>query len=106
VLQVHEDRLELNGVKISKPFVEKPVSAEDHNINIYYADADGGGSKRLFQKEKKQSSAFHLNESAKRTDGAFIYKQFLPTEGTDLKVCREGVRGEHWGRGRSTAVGI
>jgi inositol hexakisphosphate/diphosphoinositol-pentakisphosphate kinase len=91
-VQVHEDHLELNGVKISKPFVEKPVSAEDHNINIYYADADGGGSKRLFRKEKNQSSAFYPNESAIRTDGAFIYEQFLPTEGTDLKVCRESAK--------------
>jgi inositol-hexakisphosphate/diphosphoinositol-pentakisphosphate 1-kinase len=36
--QVHEfdDHIECNGVVIHKPFVEKPVNAEDHNISIYY----------------------------------------------------------------------
>ena len=27
---VQEDFVELNGVRINKPFVEKPVSGEDH----------------------------------------------------------------------------
>lgn len=31
-----DDYVELNGVKINKPFVEKPAYAEDHNIWIYY----------------------------------------------------------------------
>ena len=30
------DYIEMNGIRICKPFVEKPVSGDNHNINIYY----------------------------------------------------------------------
>ena len=30
------DYVEMHGVRIHKPFVEKPVSGDNHNINIYY----------------------------------------------------------------------
>ena len=30
------DFVEMHGVRIHKPFVEKPVSGDNHNINIYY----------------------------------------------------------------------
>ena len=31
-----DDHIEVNGVSILKPFVEKPIDADDHNIAIYY----------------------------------------------------------------------
>lgn len=36
ILLLQEDYVELDGVRIDKPFVEKPASGEDHNIHIYY----------------------------------------------------------------------
>jgi len=45
-----DDSLQVADTIFYKPFVEKPVSAEDHNIRIYYPSIDGGGSQQLFRK--------------------------------------------------------
>ncbi len=37
----HDDHVEVNGVIFNKPFVEKPISAEDHNIYMYYPTSAG-----------------------------------------------------------------
>ena len=44
------DSIEINGVTFQKPFVEKPVDAEDHNVYIYYPVSAGGGQTQLFRK--------------------------------------------------------
>ena len=46
----NEDSIEIESQLFHKPFVEKPVSAEDHNVYIYFPAAAGGGSQRLFRK--------------------------------------------------------
>ena len=74
---------------IEKPFLEKPVDAEDHNIYIYYPMSAGGGSKRLFRKVNNRSSEFYPDDNALRGHDptrSFIYETFLHTQGTDVKV--------------------
>jgi len=45
-----DDFIEVNSAVFQKPFVEKPVNAEDHNVYIYFPTSAGGGSQRLFRK--------------------------------------------------------
>jgi len=48
-----DDQIEIDGQIFHKPFVEKPVSAENHDVYIYFPLSAGGGSQRLFRKVKK-----------------------------------------------------
>nr|XP_024650422.1 inositol hexakisphosphate and diphosphoinositol-pentakisphosphate kinase 1 [Macaca nemestrina] len=84
-----EDQVEVNGAVFPKPFVEKPVSAEDHNVYIYYPSSAGGGSQRLFRKIGSRSSVYSPESSVRKT-GSYIYEEFMPTDGTDVKVYTVG----------------
>ena len=46
----YEDHIVMGTETFYKPFVEKPVDAEDHNIHIYYPSSAGGGCQKLFRK--------------------------------------------------------
>uniref|UniRef100_A0AAY4CE05 Inositol hexakisphosphate and diphosphoinositol-pentakisphosphate kinase n=1 Tax=Denticeps clupeoides TaxID=299321 RepID=A0AAY4CE05_9TELE len=84
-----EDHVEVNGEAFPKPFVEKPVCAEDHNVYIYFPTSAGGGSQRLFRKIGSRSSVYSPESSVRKT-GSYIYEEFMPTDGTDVKVYTVG----------------
>ncbi|XP_074489972.1 inositol hexakisphosphate and diphosphoinositol-pentakisphosphate kinase 2 isoform X9 [Sebastes fasciatus] len=84
-----EDHVEVNGEVFPKPFVEKPVCAEDHNVYIYYPTSAGGGSQRLFRKIGSRSSVYSPESTVRKT-GSYIYEEFMPTDGTDVKVYTVG----------------
>ena len=85
-----EDYIEINGERLDKPFVEKPVDAEDHGVYIYYPRRLGGGSKRLFRKVANKSSQFYPHINSVRRGGSFIYEEFIMTQGTDIKLYLVG----------------
>ena len=91
---------------MSKPFVEKPANADDHNIWIYYPRSAGGGCQKLFRKADRnrtlsspripahpkavgkvenKSSEFDREQNTVRRDGSYLYEEFLATQGVDLK---------------------
>ncbi|KAL0461652.1 UNVERIFIED_CONTAM: Inositol hexakisphosphate and diphosphoinositol-pentakisphosphate kinase VIP2 [Sesamum latifolium] len=90
-----EDFVEVHGNRFWKPFVEKPVDGDDHSIMIYYPSSAGGGMKELFRKVGNRSSEFHPEVRRVRREGSYIYEEFMPTGGTDVKVYTVGPEYAH-----------
>lgn len=90
----YEDHIVVDTQIFNKPFVEKPIDAEDHNINIYFPSSAGGGCQKLFRKIANRSSQY-FTESHVRRSGSFIYEDFMPTDGTDVKVYTVGADYAH-----------
>eukprot|EP00474_Spongospora_subterranea_P000651 CRZ01109.1 hypothetical protein [Spongospora subterranea] len=83
----YEGHICIDGQLMKKPFVEKPVSGDDHNIRVYYPD--GGGCRRLFRKIKDRSSEISHENCVVRRNGSYVYEEFVET-GRDIKVFAVG----------------
>ncbi|GAB2268686.1 Inositol hexakisphosphate and diphosphoinositol-pentakisphosphate kinase vip2 [Dionaea muscipula] len=90
-----DDFVQVHGERFWKPFVEKPVDGDDHSIMIYYPSSAGGGMKELFRKVGNRSSDFHPDVRRVRREGSYIYEEFMPTGGTDVKVYTVGPEYAH-----------
>ncbi|EKX73732.1 conserved hypothetical protein [Theileria equi strain WA] len=104
VFEEHYDYIVYDNVRINKPFIEKPVDADNHNNWIYYPRNAGGGCKKLFRKVQDRSSKYCADIHNVRRNGSYIYEEFMSTFGTDIKVYAVGCMFAHAEARKSPAL--
>lgn len=76
------------SLTMRKPFVEKPLNADDHNVYVYYP---GHVVQQLFRKTANACSILVERLTTVRTRGSYLYQEFhQPHRSMDIKVYAVG----------------
>lgn len=94
VLEEHEDYIVVDGNRMNKPFVEKPVDRRDREIYVYFPKNAGGGRALLSTRESgdiEYVCRFDPQHRVRR-EGSFVYQEYLQSEGFVVQlVCVGGL---------------
>ncbi|CAJ1946909.1 unnamed protein product [Sphenostylis stenocarpa] len=90
-----EDFVEVRGKRFFKPFVEKPVDELMSPMQLFLFRDMGWSYKAHGKYVGNRSSEFHPDVRRVRREGSYIYEEFMPTGGTDVKVYTVGPEYAH-----------
>jgi len=76
VREDRKDSVKIGKHVIKRPFIEKPIKTDSHDIVIYHAN--GKGSTVMHTPPEQGTQVYHSENNSIRTDGPFIYEEFLP----------------------------
>ena len=90
--------IQQNNIKLSKPFIEKPLSSDQHEITIYHNDIEQSSTKvnKTFQVAKNHNNhSINLEKILKnskiKSSGKWIYEEYFdPGKSIEIKIYVAG----------------